>query len=114
MDTIHAIRSYIDKIVTSIPGMKALLLDSDTKQIVAMVYSQVCILGMVVLYICVFVCIDVCYVCVHVDRYVCMYVSISLYITIYKYILYIYMYLFIYLFIHVCVLVPYACFAWQV
>lgn len=67
MDTISAIRSYIDRIVTSIPGMKALLLDSDTKQIVAMVYSQVCM------------CIGMC---IYIHAYTCIYVYICTYICI--------------------------------
>ena len=35
------IRYYIDRIVSSIEGMKVLLLDADTIQIVSTVYSQV-------------------------------------------------------------------------
>eukprot|EP00937_MAST-01D_sp_MAST-1D-sp2_P002826 g2826.t1 len=41
-DLVQAIRFYVDKIVSdpSMTGMKALILDSDTKKIVSMVYTQ--------------------------------------------------------------------------
>ena len=41
-DLVQAIRFYVDKIVSdaSLAGMKALVLDADTKKIVSMVYTQ--------------------------------------------------------------------------
>ncbi|KAM3569181.1 hypothetical protein VYU27_008720 [Nannochloropsis oceanica] len=44
LDAIAAIRYYVDRIVSSIEGMKVLLLDEETTQIVSTVYSQTTIL----------------------------------------------------------------------
>ncbi|KAH3732984.1 vacuolar protein sorting-associated protein 45 [Pelomyxa schiedti] len=44
MNVIQAIQEYITRIVSSIPGMKVLVLDTETTGIVSMVYSQSAIL----------------------------------------------------------------------